>query len=202
LTTEGFIGLFISMFIVAVIPGPAVFSIVTTSMRGGFGRGFNMTLGLLLADFVFILLTISGLGVIAESIGPLFTIIKYLCAAYLIWMGVTLFFSDNEQNYQNKSVKASSDFFTGFTLTISNPKAIAFYIALFPAFINFSVITTLDILMIMVCAVFAFGAANLGYAYLGSKASEMINKPAKLSIIQKCAGTILTATGISIAVRA
>lgn len=200
--TEGLVGLFISMLIIAVIPGPAVFAITTTSMNGGFRRGLNMTIGLLLADFVFILLAVSGLGILAASIGPAFVVIKYASAAYLIWMGINLLLSSNRNNYSNQSVKASSDVFAGFVLTISNPKAIVFYVGLFPAFINFYTVNVVDVFMIMVCAFFAFGSVNLGYAYLASKINNLASKPGAHGIIKKTSGSILALTGVIVAVRA
>nr|WP_052262109.1 LysE family translocator [Pseudoalteromonas luteoviolacea] len=96
-TIESYIALFSAMFIVGIIPGPAVFAITTASMTGGFRRGAAMTLGLIIADYFFILLAVSGLAFIADAMGSAFTIIKYICAAYLIWMGIKLFMSKPQQ---------------------------------------------------------------------------------------------------------
>jgi len=203
LTIEGFIGLFTTMFVVAVIPGPAVFAISSSSMSGGLRRGLNMILGLLLADFVFILLVVSGLAFVAQTLGPLFIITKYCCAAYLIWLGVSLFLSSGKQNTtSNKTINAGSDMLAGFLLTISNPKAIVFYVALFPAFINLNGLSKLNILGIMGCAVLAFGSVNLGYAYLSSRAYRIANDSNSFIWFRKLAGTVLTLTGLGVVVRA
>lgn len=203
MTIEGFIGLFITMFIVAATPGPAVFSISSASMSGGFSRGLNMTVGLLLADFLFILLVVSGLAFVAESLGLFFTILKYFCAAYLIWMGISLFLSNtNQLNEYNKTVNAGSDMLAGFLLTLSNPKAIIFYVALFPAFVNFTTLTSSDIVGIMICAVLAFGSVNLGYAYISSKAYRLAGTTNASNIFRKFAGAVLTLTGVGVAYRA
>ena len=203
MTIVGFIGLFAAMFIVAIIPGPAVFAISSASMSGGFRRGLNMTTGLLLADFVFILLVVSGLSFVAETLGPFFTILKYCCAAYLIWMGVSLFLSSAKQSaVANQPINAGSDMLAGFLLTISNPKAIVFYVALLPAFINFNGVSKLDVIGIMGCAVLAFGSVNLGYAYLSSKAHRIANNSNNFVWFRKFAGTVLTLTGVGVAARA
>lgn len=83
MTFEHYIVLFITMFIVGIVPGPAVFAIATTATTDGFKRGVYMTAGLLLADYVFILLALSGLSYVAELLGEAFVLIKYACAAYL-----------------------------------------------------------------------------------------------------------------------
>ena len=67
---ESFIGLFFAMAIVAALPGPAVVAITTASLTGGFKRGLAMTMGLVMADYVFILLAVSGLTIITEALGP------------------------------------------------------------------------------------------------------------------------------------
>ena len=203
MTFEGFIGLFAAMFVVAIIPGPAVFAISSASMSGGLRRGLNMTIGLLLADFVFILLAVSGLAFVAETFGPFFTILKYCCAAYLIWMGVSLLLSSSKHTVvDNSTINAGSDILAGFLLTISNPKAIVFYVALFPAFINFNGLSNLDVIGIMGCAVMAFGSVNLVYAYISSRAYRVASNSNRFVWFRKFAGTTLTLTGIGVAARA
>jgi threonine/homoserine/homoserine lactone efflux protein len=203
LTIEGFIGLFAAMTIVAVIPGPAVFAISSASMSGGFSRGLNMTIGLLLADVVFILVVVSGLAFVAETLSPFFTILKYCCAAYLIWMGVSLFLSSNNQSVgRNKPINARSDMLAGFLLTISNPKAIVFYVALFPAFINFNGLSKIDVIVAIGCAILAFGSVNLGYAFIASRAYHIANNSSGFGWFRKLAGTLLTLTGVVVAARA
>ncbi|MEM0909721.1 MAG: LysE family translocator [Pseudomonadota bacterium] len=203
MTLESFIGLFIAMIVVAAIPGPAVFAITTASLSGGFRRGLNMTVGLLFADFTFILLGVSGLALVAESLGALFTVIKYLCAIYLIWMGISLLFSSPQKgDLEQEAVSARSDVLAGFLITISNPKAIVFYVALFPAFIDFNTITSLDVLGIMTCAAIAFSSVNLAYAYLSSSASKLASTSRGSNVIRKLAGTVMVATGIGVATRA
>ena len=203
MTIENYIALFITMFVVAAIPGPAVFTIVSASITDGFKRGAYMTAGLILADYVFILLAISGLAYVAEILGNAFVVIKYLCAAYLVWIGLSLFLSRpstaaSEQSAQNHH----SAIIIGFLLTLSNPKAIMFYVALFPAFVNVQSVSVTDVLGIMACATLAFGSVNLAFAYTSSKASKFVSPSNKSGILRKCAGAIMAGAGITVAARA
>lgn len=198
---ESFFGLFIAMVIVAVIPGPAVFTITTASMTGGFKRGFYMTAGLVMADYIFILLAVSGLAFIAELMGSAFIYVKYLCAVYLVWLGISLWFSKSSTS--SPTIQShSSDILVGLLLTLSNPKAILFYVALFPAFVNVASVTLFDLMAILLCATLAFGSVNLGYSYLASKAGAKVKTSSSFGIIQKVAGAIMASTGISVAVKA
>lgn len=201
-TIESYIALFSAMFIVGIIPGPAVFAITTASITGGFRRGAAMTLGLIIADYFFILLAVFGLAFIADAMGGAFTIIKYICAAYLIWMGIKLFMSKPVVNMQKApSSKHHIDVLAGFLLTMSNPKAIIFYVALFPAFVDFQAITITDIFGIFMCATLAFGSVNLGYSYLFAKAKYFVSTSQRMRIFNKLAGSLLTTTGVAVAIR-
>ncbi|KZN30459.1 hypothetical protein N480_05760 [Pseudoalteromonas luteoviolacea S2607] len=203
MSIESYIALFSAMFVVGIIPGPAVFAITTTSITGGFRRGAAMTIGLVLADYVFILLAVSGLAFVAESMGSAFAIIKYSCAAYLVWMGINLFLSKPHLQDSHHVPKAHRfDVLAGFLLTMSNPKAIIFYVALFPAFVDFQHISHTDILGIFATATLAFGSVNLGYAYVSSSARKLVSNSKRLGIFNKVAGTLLSASGIGVALRA
>lgn len=202
LTIEGFLGLFAAMFIVDMVPGPAVFAISSASMSGGFRRGANITIGLLLADFVFILVVVSGLAYVAEAFEAAFYVLKYCCAAYLVWMGLSLLFSPIKSDpLAHKTTSAGSDILMGFLLTLSNPKAILFYVALFTASVDFAALASMDILGIMACAVLAFGSVNLGYAFIASWANKLTLDREGPCLFNKVAGSILTLTGIGFAVR-
>ncbi|KAF7781121.1 hypothetical protein PRUB_b0242 [Pseudoalteromonas rubra] len=202
MTFEHYMALFIAMFVVAIIPGPAVFAITSASLASGCKRGIFMTAGLLLADYVFILLAISGLAVVAEVLGGAFVIIKYLCAAYLIWMGISLLLAKPGASATDTATHSTqSAVLSGFLLTLSNPKAIVFYVALFPTFVAIESMTYTDILGIMACATLAFGSVNLGYVYLGGQAKKLISTPRRLTMLNRCAGSVLAASGVTVAVR-
>ncbi|WP_353958579.1 LysE family transporter [Thalassotalea ponticola] len=93
------------MIVVALVPGPAVITITSASLTGGFKRGLYLTIGVIIADYIFILFAISGLAIVAETMGTTFIYIQYLCSIYLIWFGISLWFSSNTlQNKRQKSI--------------------------------------------------------------------------------------------------
>ncbi|GGQ17167.1 LysE family translocator [Shewanella litoralis] len=81
------IALFFTMLVLAIVPGPAVFAVVSRSFSNGFSHGVAMTIGVLLGDFAYILLALFGLSAIANAMGPAFELIKYASALYLCWLG-------------------------------------------------------------------------------------------------------------------
>ena len=198
------LALFGAMLIVAIVPGPAVFSVIARTFSSGFSRGLMMIVGITLGDFLFILLALFGLSIISEIMGTAFIFVKYISAAYLIWLGVKLLKTkvSAEDIQESKESSLIANLLTGLMINLGNPKAIVFYVGLFPAFINVNHVTTSDVLSIMVIAAVAFGSVNVCYALLALRAKRMLKSPNASSIINKTAGTIMVSTGALVAIKA
>jgi threonine/homoserine/homoserine lactone efflux protein len=203
MTTEGLFALFCAMLILALVPGPAVFAIIARSFTSGNLHALYMTAGIILGDYVFIILALFGLSALAEMMGTAFFIIKYLSAAYLIWLGIKLLRTkaDSIEIEASKNVSLSANFFTGLFITLGNPKAILFYVGFFPAFINVSEVTLADTGLIMLAATLAFGSVNMGYSLLAVKAKSRFTSPNAVTVINKTAGTIMISTGALVALK-
>ena len=204
LSPESLLALFGAMLIVALVPGPAVFAVIARTFSSGFSRGLMMIIGITLGDFIFILLALFGLSIISEIMGTTFLIIKYASAAYLIWLGVNLIKSKAtpEDIKASKESSLAINLATGLMINLGNPKAIVFYIGLFPAFIDVNKVVALDVLAIMGVATLAFGSVNICYALLALRAKKMLKSPNASSLINKTAGTIMVSTGTLVAIKA
>jgi threonine/homoserine/homoserine lactone efflux protein len=191
------------MLIMAIVPGPAVFAIIARSFSSGKLQAFYMTVGIVLGDYIFIVLALFGLSSLAEIMGTTFFIIKYLSAVYLIWLGIKLLRTSSDTVNIEASENSSliSNFLTGFFITLGNPKAILFYIGFFPAFINVSEVTFYDTGLIMLAATLAFGSVNMFYSFLAVKARNTFKSPHASSVINKTSGTIMISTGGLVAVK-
>ena len=203
MSSGSLLALFGAMLIVALIPGPAVFAVIARTFSSGFSRGLMMIIGITLGDFIFILLSLFGLSIIAEVMGTAFLIIKYVSAAYLIWLGITLIKSkvNAEDIKSSKESSLIANLITGLMVNLGNPKAIVFYIGLFPAFIDVNQVVTADVLAILGIAAVAFGSVNICYALLALRAKKMLKNPNAASLINKTAGTIMVSTGALVAIK-
>lgn len=204
MTVTSLLALFGAMFVLAAIPGPAVFTIVARSFANGFSRGANILLGVICGDFIFILLALFGLSALMDAMGSTFIVIKYLSACYLIYLGYKLFTSHKKsldvENVEEASL--AKDFFTGMFITLSNPKAILFYVSFFPAFINQGSVTLTDVILILLVTTAAFCIVNLYYAYLATKAKKLFKSDDTMTTINKIAGGIMIGAGVAIAAKA
>ena len=194
--TDGF-ALALAMVILALVPGPAVFAVIARAMTSGFTQGVAVSMGIVAGDFVFILLAIFGLSMIAEYMGELFIIIKYLGACYLIWLGIKCWRESSKQlaieAEEFGTLKQS--FVSGLAITLGNPKAIFFYISLFPAFIELKQVTTIEIFILLGLAAVTIGGVNVTYAYLGYQAKRWFTSVVAQKRLHNTAGGVMVGTG-------
>lgn len=195
--------LFIAMILLALIPGPGVLLVAARTLTGGLKHGVFTAAGIVVGDYLFILLAIFGLSAIASLMGSLFFIVKYVGAIYLIWLGIQLIRS-KEENTEIEAATASSyraDFISGMVTTLGNPKAILFYLSFFPTFLNMASLSTLDVMIIMLTATITIGGVMLSYAYTASKAKGLLKGNPSTKGVRYTSGGILVASGAFLAAK-
>jgi len=193
------ITLFGIMIALAAIPSASVALVIVRSATLGIANGVAVITGIILGDLVFILLAIFGLTMVAETLGSLFFLVKYLGATYLLWLGYTLLTSKNIVKIEidkamNKKNLAIS-FLAGFILTLSDIKAIIFYASLFPVFINLSALQMSDILVIISVMVFSLGSVKILYAFSANKVVSFAISNKLDNVTRKIAGGFVLGAG-------
>ncbi|MEM9265832.1 MAG: LysE family translocator [Cyanobacteria bacterium P01_F01_bin.13] len=198
------LALFGTMFVLAIIPGPSVFAVVARSAASGFMHGAVTTVGIVVGDFIFILLAILGLWTIAETMGSVFLGVKYLGSVYLIYLGIMTWRSKPRKAEVEaiKELSWVSNFTCGLLITLSDPKAVLFYAGFLPAYLDLSHISVIQTGLIMLIATVAVGGAKLVYTYLANKARFLFRNTRVQLVINGLAGLTMVSTGIFLAVKA
>ena len=193
-----------AMFLLAVTPGPGVLATVARALASGFRPATLVVAGIVLGDIVFLLLAIFGLGAMAAILGELFSIVKYLGAAYLIWLGLRLWFGEpapqNQETFSD--TRATGNLLSGLLITLANPKVILFYLGLLPTFIDLQRLTAVDILVTVAVVATVLGATLLGYAFAAARARALIGSRRARRNLNRTAGAVMLAAGTTLAVRA
>ena len=190
--------------IVAVIsPGPAILLSISNSIRFGVSKVVLSTFGNICGLFLLSTAAIFGLGAVLKTSTTLFLIIKVIGAAYLIYLGVrqwrskTNFFDGVEKS--SEQAKSNKRFFVeGFLIAMTNPKAILFFTALFPQFVN-----TQQVLMpqflIMTFTFMAISFVSLvGYGLLATKAKHWFSTGQKAKWFNRTLGSLFVLIGIGL----
>lgn len=198
MTIELWIYYAVAVLILTASPGPSSLLCLTKGVTYGWYCGAVTALGSLTAITMIMTLSFTGLGVIIASSEMIFNIIKWIGAAYLIYLGLKALTS-KQDSYQpanlTKRTSFNNHYVNGFIVGASNPKAILFFTALFPQFI------TPDTNMVFQYIVFAstFVTMELSwllfYAYLGARSSQWVFGTGKAKLFNRISGGVFISAG-------
>ena len=117
------------------LPGPGTFTLLTSTAKGGFRAGAAATFGVIVGDQVLLWLAVAGVAALLAAHPLLFKGVQALGALYLGWIGLRLIFA-KPGNASPVQIKPAHYARQAFFITLLNPKAIVFYMAFFPLFID------------------------------------------------------------------
>jgi len=126
----------VAVLVFLMIPGPGTFAILASSARGRAGGGYACLAGLMLGDWLLMVAAMIGVAALLAAHPLLFRMVQYLGAAYLAWVGVQLLRARDGAPATLLPITPGAYFRQGFLITVINPKAIVFYMAFFPLFID------------------------------------------------------------------
>ena len=118
------------------LPGPGTFTLLTSTGKGGLRAGVAATAGLILGDQVLLWLAVAGVAALLAAHPTWFKALQYLGAAYLGWIGLRLLLARGEGAASPVRIQPRHYLGQALLITLLNPKAIVFYMAFFPLFID------------------------------------------------------------------
>ncbi|MEL6921997.1 MAG: LysE family translocator [Pseudomonadota bacterium] len=184
---------------IIVVPGPTVTVIIANSLRKGIAAGLMNVAGTQAGLAIMIAILALGLQTIVAFMGEAFFYLKFIGAAYLIWLGIQLWRSDGRlADPEAESIKARSlggYFWQGFFVIWSNPKALFFFGAFIPQFVvadgSAAVQTAVLGGIFMLCATLFDGL----YAVAAGKTGGWLSR-ANIRVVERISGTALIGGGI------
>ncbi len=209
MTVESSLTFFVAIFIFGITPGPGVFAIIARSMTQGARASVTLCVGMTAADILYLVMACLGLAVIAQTMEGLFLAIRYLGAAYLIYLGWKMWKAPLVSHMEEVPVAKSSkqemaSLAQGFMISASNPKVILFYIAFLPTFMDLTILTILTTWDIALASVLAFVALMLGLTLVSvsvSQARRMMKSSSAMKALNRVAGSIMVSAGGYLALR-
>jgi threonine/homoserine/homoserine lactone efflux protein len=202
MSIESWIALVFALTVLGLSPGLAFAAVVTTSLVRGFVPAAAMSVGVALADVFFLLLAVFGLALLANALGALFIVVKIAGAGYLIWLGIRLWrcppTAPTDPPTPNRAL---GPFLAGFALTLGNPKAIAFYLAFLPAFMDLTATTGWEVGLIAMTTFTVIGGMLTGYAAAAANFRHSLRGDSFRRIMGRVLGSTLIGTGLVVATR-
>ncbi|MEM6622685.1 MAG: LysE family translocator [Pseudomonadota bacterium] len=196
------LALFAAAFSMAVAsPGPFVAALAARSMAFGFRSGAAMAVGAVAGDFLFATLAMLGLAALSLWMDWTLVVLKYVGAAWLIWMGVALI--RRRVTLPGAAAPPQDDlahaFWSAVLLGIGNPKAALFYFAVFPGFFDIAALTFWDGVAILAVIAPVLVGGNLIWAAMAARAGRLLTSARAIRRINVASGGILGGAGVAIA---
>lgn len=182
--------------VAAAIPGPGMAALVARSVSGGALPGFSLLSGLILGDLVYLSFAVFGLSLIAHYFDALFVLVRVCAAVYLSYLAWQFWWAKPQPVVLGRPINKRelfSAWLSGLTITLGNPKTIAFYLALLPLVINLESVSlhtwgvvlvplTIAVLFI-VGALFVLGAVRIRHLLASPRAQHYLFRGAALMML-------------------
>ena len=190
----------ISFLVLLVIPGPGNFALLTSTAKGGIRGGLAATLGVILGDQVLLWLAVAGVAALLAAYPAALHTLQWLGAGYLAWLGGKMLLAKpgaapvlqiHPRHYLRQAM----------TITLLNPKAIMFYMAFFPLFVDplhHQGLKTFAFMALTIAVLtFLYGALTVTLAHC--LAARLRASPAFSRLLERLAGLSLIGFGIKLA---
>ena len=190
----------VAVIVFLMIPGPGNLALITSTGKGGLRGGLAATLGVIAGDQVLMWLAVAGVAALLAAYPPAFQAVQWLGAGYLAWLGLRMILA-KPGDTPVLQIHAGQYFRQAFAITLLNPKAIVFYMAFFPLFVDpahhagaltFAVMAaTIAVLTFLYCVIVI--------SITHFAADRMRASPRVAVWLNRVAGTMLVGFGVKLA---
>jgi homoserine/homoserine lactone efflux protein len=182
-------------------PGPAVLFVLSSALRSGTRKSLASNAGILAANTLYFILSATSLGALLVASFDLFSVVKWVGAAYLIFLGVRTIFGKRKGLVADVALEKPPlrMFGDGFVLQASNPKSILFFTALLPQFIDPRMPVPPQVAILALTSLTIEFFVLLGYGAAAGRASELARQPQYATWTDRVSGMLLIGAGAGLA---
>jgi len=192
----------VATIILSLSPGPGAFSSISSGLHHGFRLGVWNGIGMQLANLVLMAIVALGLGAILLASETLFSLVKWVGVAYLVYLGIVTWRAPArgfEEDRDDEETTARGIFMRGFWVNITNPKGIIFCAAILPQFVD-PARAQVPQYVILALTTFVIDIIIMsGYTAAAAKVLGAMRDPAKLRWVNRGLGGAFVAAGVALA---
>ncbi|MBV9993247.1 MAG: LysE family translocator [Alphaproteobacteria bacterium] len=192
----------VAMTALCVVPGPAVLLVVSQALSHGSAKAVWSILGVTAAGTMWFALSATGIGAVLTASYTLFSAVKWIGVAYLLWLGASAFRRTSKLGSVTPdagSARASRLFWGGFVLQMANPNVLLFFAAFLPQFIALKAPLVPQLAILAAVTAVIEIVVQLGYALLAGRFRAVLAAPRFAKWTERVAGSFLIAAGLSMA---
>ena len=190
----------VAILVFLAIPGPGNLALITSTGKGGIAGGMGATFGVIAGDQVLLWAAVAGVSAVMAAYPAAFHAVQWLGAVYLAWLGARMLLA-RPGAAPILQIKPRHYFRQALLITLLNPKAIVFYLAFFPLFVDpaqHQGIKTFGV-MAATIAVLTFLYGLMAVLLTWKLAARLRANPKISATLEKAAGMFLIAFGIKLA---
>ena len=185
--------------VLCLTPGPAVLLVLSRVLSRGSLASVWSSLGILAGNAFYFVLSATTLGAIVAASHDVFSAVRWLGAAYLVWLGVSAFVGRSSVLAVTPAAEtggAGRMFLNGFLLQAANPKALVFFTALLPQFIDPAAHVPGQVTVLAVTSIVVEFLVLAAYGGLAGRATRLASRPRFATLTNRVAGSLLIAAGV------
>lgn len=176
-------------------PGPAVMLVIAYGLTQGARRSVYASLGILSANAFYFALSATALGAMLVASKPFFTVVKWIGAAYLVYLGLSALFGRPSpitvSNGNARGTTRKAIYLSGLTLQLANPKTLIFFVAILPQFVDPALPVGAQMVWLAIGSVVPEFFILAGYGFLASRASHLATDPRYAKWTDRVAGVLV-----------
>ena len=191
----------IAILVFLLIPGPGNLALITSTSKGGIPGGLGATFGVIAGDQVLLWAAVAGVSAVMAAYPTAFHIVQWAGAVYLAWLGIKMLMV-KPGDAPILQIKPRHYFRQALLITLLNPKAIVFYMAFFPLFVDPALHQGMSTFAVMAATIagltFLYGLTSVLLTHF--LAERIRANPRITSLLNKAAGVFLIGFGLKLAV--
>ncbi len=191
----------LASFIILVIPGPTIILVISYALGHGRRAAGATVAGVALGDFTAMTASMLGLGALLAASAGVFMVLKWIGAAYLVYLGFRLWRAPVEAGEAMAETGARLQrpwriFAHAYVVTALNPKSIVFFVAFLPQFLDMGapLVPQMVLFEVTFLALATLNAA--AYAFAASAARQQIRRPGVQRVVNRVGGSLLIGAGL------
>lgn len=186
----------------AAAPGPEVAMLLSRTFAGGLLRSMPFLSGIIAGKLLMLTAALVGLAALVQVLGPFLTSLKWVGAAYVLYLGIKKFVLAGKQlavEANSKPIHLLTDVGVGLSLTLSNPLAIVFYLALLPGVIGPAGVGFSRYLLLVGMVIGVMFLVGLAYGLLAELARRLLTSEKSKTTVDRVSGLMLVGAALLVA---
>lgn len=194
---------FAAAWAISLSPGPGALAAMSAGLNHGFPRGYSTTVGLVLGIWTQLAVVAVGLGAVVAASSTAFTVVKWVGAAYLVWLGVQQWQAPARPLAVQQAHAAGQTrrrmVLRGWLINIVNPKGTVFLLAVVPQFMSLQQPLLPQYLVIGLTLGFTDAVVMAGYTALAARVLAGLSSASHIKLVNRFFGSLFVAAGTALA---